>query len=81
MSLTDQVAILNLQRTTLANPESKRRGQIYHQFFVILAFTSITVGSTAVILYKASHGWKHFTSWHAKFGIVIYVLLVSSWSL
>ncbi|KAG8933493.1 hypothetical protein FRC01_008919 [Tulasnella sp. 417] len=69
-------AILNLQRTTLANPVSKRKGQLYHQIFGGLALTSITLGFTAMIANKASHGWRHFASWHARFGLLTYILLV-----
>ncbi|KIO30181.1 hypothetical protein M407DRAFT_20649 [Tulasnella calospora MUT 4182] len=69
-------AILNLQRTALTNPESKRRGQIYHQLLGTVALVSITLGSTAMIVNKASYGWRHFTSWHARFGLLTYVLLV-----
>lgn len=77
-SLMKEAAILNLQRTTPANLASKKQGQIYHQLFGGLAFASITLGSIAMIVNKALHGWGHFTSWHARLGLLTYILLVSN---
>ncbi len=75
--IPSRVGILTLQRTTLARPEGKKQGLARHQIWMgLLALPLITAGVTIMMVNKASHGAKHFTTWHAKFGLATWIWLV-----
>jgi len=69
--------ILSLQRTTLDDPDGKRKGLVFHQYWIALfALPVITAGTWIMIYAKYSYGAHHFTSWHAKFGLLTWIWLI-----
>ncbi|GAA5924416.1 cytochrome b561 domain-containing protein [Sporobolomyces koalae] len=53
-----------------ANSAVKQKGQTLHQTFQGVATLSIIAGATFIIYNKAAHGAAHFTTWHAKVGLI-----------
>ncbi|GAA5956626.1 hypothetical protein JCM21900_003626 [Sporobolomyces salmonicolor] len=59
-----------------ANAATKKKGLQLHQVFQYTAFPMILVGAAFIIANKALHDARHFTTWHATFGILTLVLIV-----
>jgi len=71
------IGILTLQPTSKSAPRAKERGLKIHQIIQLgLGAPCILVGSTMMILNKIDHGAAHFTTWHAKFGLISVIWIV-----
>jgi len=67
--------IMTLQPTS--QPRTKEHGLARHQVaMALLGFPSIALGSMFMIYNKTTHGSDHFTTWHAKFGLVAIIWIV-----
>ncbi|GAA5841456.1 hypothetical protein JCM5353_007275 [Sporobolomyces roseus] len=53
-----------------SNATVKRTGRQLHQTFQGIATLLIITGAIFIIYNKASHGAPHFTTWHAKIGLI-----------
>jgi len=63
--------ILTLQPTSFADQDEKKRGLVRHQLFMLVpGISSLALGFAAIWFHKASGSGKHWTTWHALFGIV-----------
>ncbi|GAA5832295.1 hypothetical protein JCM3766R1_002368 [Sporobolomyces carnicolor] len=58
------------------NAAVKRTGQTLHQTFQGVASLLIFAGAAFIIYNKAAHGAKHFTTWHAKIGLITLCLIL-----
>ncbi|GAA5870571.1 hypothetical protein JCM16303_001522 [Sporobolomyces ruberrimus] len=59
-----------------SNSTVKRTGQKLHQAFQGVATLLIIAGSAVIIYKKASGGAPHFTTWHAKIGLVTFCFIL-----
>jgi len=67
--------ILTLQPTSQIR--TKKHGLARHQVAMLLfGFLSILLGSIFMIYNKVTHGSDHFTTYHAKFGLVALIWIV-----
>ncbi|KLO06405.1 hypothetical protein SCHPADRAFT_691481 [Schizopora paradoxa] len=63
--------ILTLQTTSFDDLEEKKRGLVRHQLFMLVpGVSSLVLGFAAIWFHKESGSGKHWTTWHAIFGIV-----------
>ncbi|GAA5997094.1 cytochrome b561 domain-containing protein [Rhodotorula paludigena] len=53
----------------------KRKGLQAHQAFQYISLVSIVAGASFIFYNKAIHGAKHFTTWHATFGLITLSLI------
>jgi len=66
--------ILTLQPTS--QPQTKAAGLKRHQVVQLIGLSSIILGTSAMLNYKASHGAPHFTTWHGTFGLITIAWLI-----
>ncbi|GAA6007951.1 hypothetical protein JCM11491_006553 [Sporobolomyces phaffii] len=68
------IILLQPQPSNLA---VKKTGQKLHQAFQGVATLLIIAGSVAILYKKASSNAPHFTTWHAKIGLITLCLILS----
>ncbi|GAA5821090.1 hypothetical protein JCM10212_001144 [Sporobolomyces blumeae] len=59
------------------NSSSKKKGIQLHQVFQYTALPLIIAGATFIVYNKAIKGANHFTTWHAKAGLVTLCLIAT----
>ncbi|KAI5117961.1 hypothetical protein M0805_001622 [Coniferiporia weirii] len=69
------LGILLLQPTS--QPKTKARGLTRHQVVILgVGLPSIVIGTVLVFANKIVHQAKHFTTWHATFGLMAVVWMI-----
>ncbi|GAA5886900.1 hypothetical protein JCM5296_005185 [Sporobolomyces johnsonii] len=59
-----------------ANAAAKKKGLQLHQVFQYTALPLILTGAAFIVANKTLHNARHFTTWHATFGILTLGLIV-----
>ncbi|KAI8878661.1 hypothetical protein K501DRAFT_258179 [Backusella circina FSU 941] len=68
---TEGIAILQPTKTA----EEKRRGLIYHAIVQSLSYLSVLTGFSFIFYNKVISGKDHFTSFHGKMGLFVFIFL------
>ncbi|KAJ8296676.1 hypothetical protein OF846_001022 [Rhodotorula toruloides] len=74
LARTERAGILLLQPQP-PNAAYKRKGLQLHQVVQYTSGVAIVAGAAFIVYNKVAHGAKHFTTWHAKSGLLTLILI------